>query len=62
MTPGFDLLLPLGALAFYFYDCAHLLYGNELLLEYHLPRNWIFQATGGDRGYGGADMVKRWHW
>ena len=29
---SFELLLPLGALAFYVYDCGILLYDNELLL------------------------------
>lgn len=32
MNPGFDILLPVGALAFYLFDCFHLLHGNELLL------------------------------
>lgn len=32
MTPAFDILLPVGAAAFYLYDCLLPLYGNELLL------------------------------
>ncbi|MEO6776635.1 MAG: translocation/assembly module TamB domain-containing protein [Kofleriaceae bacterium] len=35
---------------------------NELLFEYHLRGNWIWQGTFGDRNYDGTDFVKRWHW
>jgi hypothetical protein len=31
--PSFEVLLPIGAIAFYVYDSAILLYGNELALE-----------------------------
>lgn len=31
--PSFEVLLPIGAIAFYIYDSAILLYGNELALE-----------------------------
>ena len=31
--PSFEVLLPIGAIAFYVYDSALLLYGNELALE-----------------------------
>lgn len=46
MTPSFELLLPLGALAFYLYDCAHLLYGNELLLAHRGGRWTVMRRTG----------------
>lgn len=39
MIPAFDILLPLGAAAFYLYDCAVPLYGNEVLLSCH-RRKW----------------------
>jgi hypothetical protein len=32
MTPSFELLLPLGAVAFYLFDSSALLYGNQLML------------------------------
>ena len=35
---------------------------NELLFEYHLRGNWIWQGNFGDRNYDGTDFVKRWHW
>ncbi|HET9989634.1 MAG TPA: translocation/assembly module TamB domain-containing protein, partial [Kofleriaceae bacterium] len=35
---------------------------NEVLFEYHLSGNWIWQGSYGDRNYGGTDFVKRWHW
>jgi hypothetical protein len=31
MTPSFELLLPLGAVAFYLFDSSALLYGNQLM-------------------------------
>ena len=31
--PSFEVLLPIGAIAFYLYDSALLLYGNELVLS-----------------------------
>jgi hypothetical protein len=37
--PSFELLLPLGALAFYVYDCGLLLYDNELLFQ-RSRRRW----------------------
>lgn len=46
MMPGFELLLPLGALGFYLYDCAHLLYGNELLLAHRNGRWSVMRRTG----------------
>jgi len=35
---------------------------NEVLFEYHLRGNWIWQGNFGDRNYDGTDFVKRWHW
>ena len=37
--PSFEVLLPIGAIAFYLYDSALLLYGNELVLE-RARRGW----------------------
>lgn len=36
--------------------------GNEALFEYQLPRNLLLRGDYGDRGYGGADLLRRWHW
>jgi hypothetical protein len=41
--PPFELLLPLGALAFYVYDCGMLLYDNELLFL-RARRHWRIDA------------------
>jgi hypothetical protein len=41
--PAFELLLPLGALGFYAYDCCMLLYDNELLLL-RARRRWRVAA------------------
>lgn len=41
--PAYELLLPLGALAFYLYDSTMLLYSNELLLDGGAAR-WRFNA------------------
>ena len=35
---------------------------NEVLFEYHLKGNTLIQGTLGDRGYEGADFVRRWRW
>jgi len=35
---------------------------NEVLFEYHLRGNWVWQGNFGDRNYDGTDFVKRWHW
>lgn len=45
MTLDFELLLPLGALAFYLYDCAQSLHGNELLLAHGGGRWRILPRT-----------------
>jgi len=44
--PTFELLLPLGAFAFYLYDCGALLYDDELLLL-HDGRRWRAEAGSG---------------
>lgn len=41
--PAYELLLPIGALAFYLYDSAMLLYSNELLLQSRAGA-WSFSA------------------
>jgi hypothetical protein len=46
--PAFEVLLPLGALAFYCYDCAVLLYGNEIL---------FLEARGRWRFDGGSERL-----
>lgn len=51
MTVSFDLLLPVGALAFYLYDSAHLLYGNELLMI-RRGGQWEAQAASSLRLFG----------
>jgi hypothetical protein len=43
MTPSFELLLPLGAVAFYLFDSSALLYGNEMMLE-RRGRHWIVSS------------------
>jgi hypothetical protein len=35
---------------------------NEVVGEYHLSNNTIWQGDIGDRGYAGSDLVHRWHW
>src|SRR5262249_35155737 len=47
----FEVVLPLGAIAFYLYDSAMLLYGNELVF---LKRGGRWRATGGLEGYIGS--------
>jgi hypothetical protein len=47
----FEVALPLGALAFYLYDSAMLLYGNELVFMRQRGR---WRATGGLEGYVGS--------
>jgi hypothetical protein len=41
--PSFEVLLPLGAIAFYLLDSAMLLYSNELLLQCRAQR-WTYSA------------------
>ncbi len=42
--PSFEVLLPLGAVAFYLFDASLMLYGNELALEWRAPR---WRVSGG---------------
>jgi hypothetical protein len=44
MMPSFEVLLPLGAVAFYLFDASLMLYGNELALEWRAPR---WRVSGG---------------
>lgn len=51
MILTFEVALPLGAIAFYLYDSAMLLYGNELVFVRQRGR---WHATGGLEGYVGS--------
>lgn len=51
MILTFEVALPLGAIAFYLYDSAMLLYGNELVFMRERGR---WRATGGLDGYVGS--------
>jgi len=42
--PPIEVLLPLGAVAFYLFDSSLMLYGNELALEWRAPR---WRVSGG---------------
>ena len=42
--PPIEVLLPLGAVAFYLFDSSVMLYGNELAVEWHAPR---WRVSGG---------------
>ena len=42
--PSFEVLLPLGAVAFYLFDASLMLYGNELAFEWRAPR---WRVSGG---------------
>jgi hypothetical protein len=44
--PGIEVLLPVGAIAFYLYDSAHLLYSNERLITC-VGRRWSMAGSAG---------------
>ena len=49
LMPSFEVLLPIGAIAFYVYDSALLLYGNELALERADRVAHLHRTTAADR-------------
>jgi hypothetical protein len=44
--PGIEVLLPIGAIAFYIYDSAQLLYSNERLIT-HASQRWVVARSAG---------------